>query len=259
MRFVQRNAGRTAVLLLHGNSSCKEIFRNQIDALVSTDLSIVVPDLPGHGGSDNSPTPSRTYSFPGYADILTELMRELAYPAFHVVGWSLGGHIGLEMWSRDQSVKSLLISGTPPVRLDALGIAAGFRWTATTALAGRKRFGREDVTRYLRAMMGHANDPGGHFAAMVARTDGNARSWMVKNAFAGVGTDELRSVAEISRPLAIVQGRDDPFLRDGYLKNIPFKNLWTGAPVMINSGHAPHWQIPRTFNARMTEFLMQTN
>jgi pimeloyl-ACP methyl ester carboxylesterase len=259
LSFLERKAGPVAVLFIHGNSSCKEVFREQISALNSTSLSVVVPDLPGHGASDDSKSPASTYSFPGYARILSALMRDLGYRSFHIVGWSLGGHIGLEIWSTDPSAISLLISGTPPVRLDAAGISSGFRWTTTTALAGRRRFSKEDMIRYLRGMLGLSPDISRHFAAMVARTDGNARLWMVANAYAGHGVDELRSVSEVEKPLAIIQGRHDPFIRSDYLARIRFRNLWTKAPIILECGHAPHRQVSRTFNRLMSDFLTYVN
>jgi len=256
VRLLQHRAGGTAVLLVHGNSSCKEIFSKQIPALRDGGFSIVVPDLPGHGESDDSRTPSSTYSFPGYARTLLSLMKRLGYAAFHVVGWSLGGHIGIEMWASDRAVRSLLLTGTPPVRLDPSGVAAGFRWTATTALAGRSRFASDDVTRYVRAMMGTSPALGGYFDRMAARTDGRARKWMVTNGLAGRGIDQLKAVSEINRPLGVVQGIHDPFVRMDYIRSIFFKNVWTGAPVEIEAGHAPHWERPKAFNSKMMEFLM---
>src|SRR4051812_47147247 len=127
LRTLHHRAGRTGVLLIHGNSSCKEVFAKQFAELAKTGSGIVIPDLPGHGASDNSRRPSDTYSFPGYARILGRLMRRLGYSSFHVVGWSLGGHIGLEMLASDPAVRSLLLSGAPPVRLSPEGAAAGFR------------------------------------------------------------------------------------------------------------------------------------
>lgn len=78
LRTLHHRVGRTGILLIHGNSSCKEVFAKQFAELSKTGCGIVVPDLPGHGASGNSPRPSGTYSFPGYAGILGHLMRRLA-------------------------------------------------------------------------------------------------------------------------------------------------------------------------------------
>lgn len=182
-------------------------------------------------------------------------MRELGYTSFHVVGWSLGGHIGIEMLARDLGVRSLLISGTPPVRLNPTGVAEGFRWTGATALAGRRHFGTEEVRRYANTMMG-VRLPDDHlFPRMVRRTDGNARLWMVANGMAGRGADQVEVVSRSDRPIAILQGGRDPFLRTDYIANLAIKNLWHGRPVMIEAGHAAHWQAPKAFNEAMMDFV----
>lgn len=255
LQVLHRRASRTGILLIHGNSSCKEVFSGQLKTLTKTRLGIVVPDLPGHGGSDDSQRPSTVYSFPGYARTLSRLMRSLGYSSFHVLGWSLGGHIGIEMLASDPAIRSLLITGTPPVRLTPEGVAKGFRWTATTALAGRRIFSRDDIRRYTTAMMGGklAND---HLLLeMARRTDGNARHWMVANGMAGRGADEIDVVSTSDRPVAVVQGRSDPFLRMDYLGRVPFRNLWQRNPILIDAGHAPHWETPKQFNDAMMDFV----
>lgn len=247
--------GREAVLLIHGNSSCKEVFLGQVQALSRAGFGAVVPDLPGHGRSDDARNPRSTYSFPGYARILARLMSEVGYANYHVVGWSLGGHIGLEMLSGLRSVRSLLITGTPPVSLDPAGVSAGFRWSGTTVLAGKQVFAREDRSRYLDAMMGRRVREGHPLSHSVARTDGRARFWMVRNGLAGVGSDERRTVATSSRPFAIVQGLNDVFVRCDYLRSLRYANIWKDGPVFLAAGHAPHWEIPEAFNDSMMEFL----
>lgn len=245
---------RTGVLLIHGNSSSNGAFAAQFGLLAKMGFGVVAPDLPGHGRSAWSKSPRETYSFPGYARILHGLMSELGFRTYHVVGWSLGGHIGLEMLARYGQVRSLLLTGTPPVRLNPTGISAGFRWSPSTALAGRRRFSKDDCCRYVRAMMGSPQASEQHMSAALA-TDGNARQWMVKNGMAGVGTDEVETVASDERPIAIVQGVADPFVNLNYLTELKYRNIWTKKPVLIDAGHAPHWQVPATFNERMREFL----
>ncbi|MCA1510543.1 alpha/beta hydrolase [Bradyrhizobium sp. NBAIM01] len=255
LQLLHRRSGKIGILLIHGNSSCKEVFSKQLKDLARTKLGIVAPDLPGHGASDDSMRPSKTYSFPGYARLLGELMSKLGYESYHVVGWSLGGHIGLEMLACNPAVRSLLISGTPPIRLTPAGAAEGFRWTGATALAGRRHFKPEDVRRYTNAMMGVHISDNHHLVRMTGRTDGNARYWMVANGMAGQGADEVATVMSTDRPVAVIQGSADPFLRMEYLNNVPFGSLWRGRPVLIAAGHAAHWQAPRAFNEAMMDFV----
>ena len=250
---------RAPVLLIHGNSSCKEIFSNQIGALRRLGHTILIPDLPGHGESANARTPRSTYSFPGYADILSGLLDRLELDRCHVVGWSLGGHIGLELWHRDPRIASLTISGTPPIKLSPEGVSRGFLPSSVMDLAGARIFDEQDVLAYGSAMLGHRLDRRTRLARMIARTDGRARYWMVKNGLAGYGIDEVEKVRRCRRPLAIIQGRRDRFVNIDYLNGLTYRNLWLHRPVLMNAGHAPHWEQPRIFNSYLSRFLEQVD
>jgi pimeloyl-ACP methyl ester carboxylesterase len=247
---------KTPVLLIHGNSSCGEIFRGQIEELRRIGHTVVAPDLPGHGRSDDAKNPRSTYSFPGYAKILQRLMESLGFLKYHVVGWSLGGHIGIELWYPNRNVLSLMITGTPPVSLSAEGAALAFHPTPIMHLAGTKVFGPDDVIAYGSAMLGVRPDRRLRIVRAIARTDGNARHWMVKNGLAGVGIDEVMAVGSCSRPLAIVQGKNDPFVNIPYCRELKYSNLWLNRPIIVDAGHAPHWQRPNLFNRYMRDFLI---
>lgn len=246
---------RAAVMLIHGNSSCKEIFARQVANLQRRGHTLIVPDLPGHGRSENAKTPRTTYSFPGYAAVLTSLLEQLGIMDCHIVGWSLGGHIGLELWYRSSVVRSLLICGTPPIELSPQGARNGFVQSCAMDLAGARTFTARDVYSYGSAMLGEPLDRRRKLARMIARTDGNARFWMVKNGLAGIGVDESKAVRDCPRPLAVVVGSRDTFIKIDYLQGLTYRNLWLGRPVLLDAGHAPHWQKPRAFNKVMNAFI----
>ncbi|PDT64523.1 hypothetical protein CO683_37610 [Bradyrhizobium ottawaense] len=252
----RRTGGRrTAILLIHGNSACKEIFARQIAFLARRGHDVVAPDLPGHGSSGNALEPRSTYSFPGYARTLRSLMQALGICSYHVVGWSLGGHIGIEMWFGDAAVRSLLITGTPPVRLSAAGASEGFLASPVMDLAGKKSFSTQDVRSYASAMLGIPVEPDSWFGRRVARTDGEARRLMLENGLAGVGYDEIDAVATCPKPLAVVQGKNDPFVHLSHIHSLTYRNLWLKNPIIMNGGHAPHWTCPDDFNSYAGDFL----
>ena len=85
------------VLLNHGNSSCKEVFKYQMQGAIGSRYRLIAMDLPGHGGSGDAHEPQRTYSMPGYTDAAVEVIGALGHERFAMFGWSLGGHIGLEI------------------------------------------------------------------------------------------------------------------------------------------------------------------
>src|ERR1700733_8131439 len=89
--------GKLPVLFIHGNSCSKEVFRYQFESPLADEFHLIAIDLPGHGSSSDAFRPDETYSFPGYADAAVEVLELMGIEKFVVVGWSLGGHIALEM------------------------------------------------------------------------------------------------------------------------------------------------------------------
>ena len=144
------------VVLIHGNSSTKSIWDKQVNVLRNFDCPVLALDLPGHGDSENSPTPKITYSFPGYAAIISGLLDALGWSSVTVVGWSLGGHIGLELLANEPRLHSLLILGTPPVRLCANALEQAFYSEAQ--LAGKEKFSELDARTYGASMLGGAKN-----------------------------------------------------------------------------------------------------
>jgi pimeloyl-ACP methyl ester carboxylesterase len=247
--------GNRPVVFLHGNSSAKDVWIHQIALLRRQGHAILAPDLPGHGKSENSPTPELTYSFPGYAAVIGGLIDRMGWPSVDVVGWSLGGHIGLELLATDERVRSLLIVGTPPARPCPEALEQAFHASETMELAGKKEFSEADALAYGTAMMGEE-----HLApqllANVQRTHGEARRLLFASALRGVGTNQRQTVETIAKPLCVVHGEDEPFVRLDYLQSLKYCALWNDRiHVIAGAGHAPHWQCPDAFNKILLNFL----
>src|SRR5262244_1549020 len=66
--------GGIPVLLIHGNSFCRGVFRNQMQGEIAKDRRLIAFDLPGHGQSANAVDPERSYTRPGLADAAIELL-----------------------------------------------------------------------------------------------------------------------------------------------------------------------------------------
>lgn len=103
------------LLMIHGNSTCGDVFRNQLEGAIGAEHRCVALDLPGHGASEDAVDPDRTYSMQGYAAVAIELMQSLEIDRYAVLGWSLGGHVALDMTAQTEAPVGLMITGTPPV------------------------------------------------------------------------------------------------------------------------------------------------
>ncbi|HTW27730.1 MAG TPA: alpha/beta hydrolase [Acetobacteraceae bacterium] len=244
------------VLLIHGNSSCKEVFRNQMEGAIGQRYRLIAIDLPGHGKSSDARNPWRSYTMPGYADLGVEVLDTLGIRQFAVLGWSLGGHIGIEMFLRHAGMTGLLATGTPPVANAPDAIATGFRPSEHMALAGKRDLTDSEIDAYAHATCG-VNAPFEPFLRdAVRRTDGRARETMFAAFGAGWGADQLHVVETYDRPVAIISGGEEPFVNNDYLQRIRYANLWDGqVHVLPRLGHAPFWEAPEVFAPLFERFL----
>lgn len=96
--FLESSGSGTPVVFIHGNSTCRDVFRHQFETTtLATARHIIAIDLLGHGQSDDALDPQKAYTIPGYATTLIEALRSLNITRAALVGWSLGGHVSLEM------------------------------------------------------------------------------------------------------------------------------------------------------------------
>jgi pimeloyl-ACP methyl ester carboxylesterase len=236
------------VLFIHGNSSCKEVFRRQMQVFGLQRTCIAI-DLPGHGQSDDAIEPGISYNMVGYADAMLQVMQKLAVESFYVVGWSLGGHIGIEMMGQSDSVKGLLISGTPPIGSDGSDMADAFLPSDHMGLTGQEVFTNEEAASYARATCGAGAQHEPFLGEAVRRTDGRARRLMMEAAMRGEGVDQKHLIETDPRPIAVANGANEQMVNNQYLLSLKFSNLALGQVHLIaDAGHAPFWEAPEAFN-----------
>lgn len=245
-----------AVLMIHGNSSCRQVFRNQLEGEAGRAYRCIAMDLPGHGGSGDARDPEQSYTMPGYADAALELMAALGIGRYAVLGWSLGGHIGIEMIARSDAIAGLMISGSPPVSKDPDSVNQGFLPSEHMHLAGQNVFSEAEADAYAHATCG-VNAPFEPFLLdAVRRTDGRAREIMFGAFVAGKGVDQADVVATSKTPLAIVNGADEPFVNNAFVSAQSYANLWDGRVHLLEAaGHAPFWEAPERFDPLLLRFL----
>jgi pimeloyl-ACP methyl ester carboxylesterase len=245
-----------AVLMIHGNSSCKQIFRRQFESPLGGALRLLAMDLPGHGASGDARDPATGYTLGGYASAAVQVLAALGVDRMTVFGWSLGGHVALDMISRLPGAIGVMISGTPPVPGGVEGVALGFQASPLMALAGAPVWSEAETEAYARAT-------GGPFESFMLeaarRTPGVARETFFANALGGAVDDQRRIAETAEVPLAIVNGAEDPFINAGYFDTVRYANLWDGrVHRLAGLGHAPFWEDPDRFNPLLERFERET-
>ena len=244
--------GGIPVLLIHGNSSCRGVFRHQLRGRLTENHRLISFDLPGHGRSSNAPDPTRSYTLPGLADAAVELLEKLGVPEAIVFGWSLGGHIGIEMVPRFPGMRGLMITGAPPVEPN--NMAQGFNASPNVGVAGKQDLSEADIEAFLQAILGESAEPFLHDA--IARADGRFRKRLFEAARAGQGADQRQIVESSPVPLAVVNGGADRIVKLDYFDTVAYANLWEGyCHRLAELGHAPFWEAPSDFNPVLERFL----
>ncbi|GGO31072.1 alpha/beta fold hydrolase [Deinococcus humi] len=79
------------LLLVHGNVSDSEFFRDLMDTLPE-DIHAVAPDLRGYGDSEARPIDARR-GLRDWSDDLLALLDTLEWKDAHLLGWSMGGGV----------------------------------------------------------------------------------------------------------------------------------------------------------------------
>lgn len=247
----ESGTGARTVFMIHGNSSCGEVFRHQFQGPSAATHRLIAVDLPGHGASADAADPARSYTLPGFADALIELLDRLALPDPILLGWSLGGHIALEMASRMTTLRGIMICGTPPV---GRVMSEGFRPDSGVKYGSQENLSQQDIDAFGRNIFGASFNP--LLREAMARADGRARRIMFEGARAGLGADQRWVVGHIPTPLAIVNGADDSLINLDFIDGLQYAKLWSGRCHRLpGAGHAPFRESPAAFNALLAQFL----
>ncbi len=249
--------GDKTLLLIHGNSACKEVFRHQF-AEFRDDYRVVAFDLPGHGVSPNG-DPEDDYNVEAYAEIAHELVKALDLGTPAIFGWSLGGYVALEYAAAGYPLASLAICGTSPINKYPDDMPRGYIATPHMELAGKRFHSPREKHNYALHTVGMPKGAEPLAWQTVWRTDGQAR----EQAFAKLKTidwpRQMRVMRDGTVPLAMINGPGDPFINHDYCRSLIYGAIWNGAPQNVGTaGHAPFLEDPQGFNEMLRGFLTST-
>lgn len=254
LRLADSGGDGLPVLMLHGSGGAIEAFARQLDGPLAAQHRLVALDLPGHGGSEDAEDPEAAYGITALAGTCDEVLAGLGIERAAVLGWSLGGHIAIEMLARSGRVAGLMLSGTPPVGRGLLGTLRAFRASWDILLASKPVFSEREVERFARMVYGE--DAATELVEAIRRADGRLRARFIRSLAAGEGVDQRLAVETAAVPVALVNGADDPTLRLGYIAGITAPELFEGhAHVIAGAAHAPFLQAPEQFNALLHRFV----
>lgn len=200
---------------------------------------------------------SPPYNLTAYAEVGSEVLRQVKVNTVIVFGASLGGHVGYELVAsiREINIKGLLVTGAPP----SLGIAQlleSFNMDPDNNIAGNEVLTDEEVDMIIRYGCGTEKTP--MLVEMVRRADGRARKFMTEGIKEGRGVDNRKVAAEMTVPLAGVHGAADPFIKLDIVDGLKYGDLCRGKCTRLQGlGHSPFWQGLDVFLPLFEDFIAE--
>jgi pimeloyl-ACP methyl ester carboxylesterase len=254
IRLSETSGKGLPILMLHGSGGARQMFAKQLSSPLAEVHRMVAIDLPGHGQSSDAFDPAATYTISGLAAAVADVLDQLGIKRALVYGWSLGGHVAMELTASHPAVAGLMLTGAPPVARGPLGLLRGFHTHWDLLLASKRSYSERDAERFEQLCFGGGADPA--FLDMIRRADGRVRTNVFKSMMLGAGADQKRVVENADVPVAMVNGADDPFVRLGYVAGLSYRTLWDGrCHVIAGAGHAPFWTAAEIFNPLLFRFV----
>ena len=238
------------LLMLHGLGSSRDDWENQVPVFAEH-FKVITPSLRGFGDSDK---PRGPYSVRQYADDAFALLDHLEVEQSHLLGFSMGGAIALQMAVNCQKrLRSMVIlNSQPSFELDHWSkywlalvriVMANFMGMERTTRFVSKRLFPEPHQEHLRKRMleRHGrNDKNSYLAALHA-----LKGWSVTDWVAGIHVPTLVIAAE--------EDYTPVTEKEQFVANMPNASL----EMIRNSRHATHFDQPEKFNRMVVEFLLQ--
>lgn len=193
----------TPLLCIHTAGQSGVQWREVLRALGGDGYQVIVPDLPGHGRSDN-PIGGPVTDLSIYSTWLVALLAALEVTEPLVVGCSIGGKIALELAAspavRPRAVVAMAANAYNP-QLSVRGLQRALEDAASPSRADRTYFGTlSSVGSAMPAERARA------VAAMHRRED----PIVATSDLIGWSTHDLRDrLADIACPVHVVAGEDD--------------------------------------------------
>ena len=245
------------IVFIHGNSACKEAFVEQFRVVLDAGYGILAMDLPGHGSSDNADDPSIQYTIPSYAHLIADLCKHLGIQNALICGWSLGGHIAIEMAAERPDYSGLMFFGTPPVGPGMEHLEAAFLPSEVSDVTGAENPPRDRLEAYIAALYGTLQNTPKNLVSAGLRADGRSRSSMFAHWASGINGHNQRDLVQSWRkPILMLHGGDDAFIAGDYFKSLEVSGDGSGPTFTIieGVGHSPFIEAPLAFNEQLLAF-----
>jgi pimeloyl-ACP methyl ester carboxylesterase len=252
------------LLLIHGMGGSSENWRAVIEPL-ARDHTVIVPNLPGHGGS----SPGGDYSVGGLAAGLRDLLLVLGHERATLVGHSLGGGVAMQFaYQFPEIVERLVLvssGGLGPevsLLLRAAALAGAGPFIAATAPAVR-RLGeglRHAEGRGLRLSTDVTEVMHGY--GLLADPERRAGFLATVRSVISIRGQRVSAVDRLylaeAMPVLIVWGARDRLVPASHAENAQRGIPGSRLELFEEAGHLPQLEEPSRFVAVLEQFLDET-
>ncbi len=225
--FYSRNGSlKIPLLILHGWMQNKESWKGIIE-LLSKDMDIICPDLPGFGDSKDSSFSNFTTS--DYSNYLFSFLNDLKIKKINILAHSFGGRIAIDFTAKHEDIVSNLI----------LFSSAG--------IIHKNPYRKIQFLKKI---------PGSAYIAGKLRSNDYKNAKEYKNLFLNaISYNAEEKFNKIETPTLILWGDKDRELdlKDAYIfKNGIKKSI---LEIMPNNGHFAHLEDPYLFTGIIKKYL----
>lgn len=242
------------MLLLHGFTGTVQSL-DPISCVLSSQFSLLGIDLPGHGRTRTIPEPKLKFDHV-IAD-LHEVMRQWHLYPIHVVGYSMGGRVGLGLACRfPDAVKSLSLLGASPGISDVAG-----RQTRLVLDRDLAKFLAETpdgvFERYWESMPLFDGSRAPNTPSLRVSSKNIRQGWSASLALLGTGAQPSfwNDLSRLDRPVQLITGeRDIKFqnIADAMSMRLPKCRTHT----VPHAGHRVHLENPRATASLIADWAM---
>lgn len=234
--YAQRGRG-LPVIFLHHYFSTHASWQAQIDVVGRLFHALAV-DARGHG---RTRLPGDRLAFGDMVEDIANLTETLGLGPAHFVGSSQGALVALTLARTVPSlVRSLTVVGPPHV-------------TEASSLAYADRLITQIVPAHADEMQHeHPDQPAGHVRDVLLRNFAADREQ-----FPQAMVDAIARAGEITCPVLVVGGDDDPVFAPGLALKLAQRIPGAELCILPRGGHLPHRDLPNVFSAVLLDFLLR--
>lgn len=243
------------ILFVHGWTMSHDVWEYQVSELANRYQTIVI-DLRGNGDSDK---PWGDYSYSTYVSDLHAVIEHLKLRDLTLVGWSLGGAIGIEYLSKHQGTVSRFVSvdGVVPVFSQSQTIPYGQPQSKVDDWLAQEQSRRPDFTKEFVDSMFYAKI--GDYTKLWIWDITMKTSWHVaiQSLITLRDTNLTKVLPAIRTPVAVFHGVHDEVVPYQLGKLTAGKLLNGTLTSFHSSGHTPFIEEKDKFNQELVRFMEQ--